>query len=687
MNAVGTFTVEDGIGLITIDSPPVNALSHRVRVALDAGFRKFSADPAVKGIVLICAGRTFIAGADITELGKPILEPTLREVVDLIEQGKKPVVAAIHGTALGGGYEMALICHYRVAVPSAQMGLPEVKLGLLPGGGGTQRLPRLVGPEIALEVVIKGDPVPAPEALRLGMIDALTEEGNLKEGALAFIRQVLADGRPLQRIRDRTDKTGPHKGDSSVFDAFRRKNAHAMRGFLAPENNIKAIEAAVELPFDAGIAREHELFQELLESTQSAAQRYYFFAEREASKVSDVPADTSVRPVESVGVLGAGTMGGGIAMNFLNAGLPVTLAETTQENLDRGVATIRRNYEASVKRGKLTQAQVEERMALINGVVGMEALQGADLVIEAVFEQMALKKEVFGKLDAIVRPDAILASNTSFLSIDEIAQATRHPERVLGLHFFSPANVMRLLEVVRGAATDKQVVATAMKLAKTLRKVPILSRVGPGFIANRVMGPRNRQAEAVVLEGTSPEHIDEALYDFGFSMGPFRMFDLIGLDVTGRDSTERTLRSDFLSHGRLGQKQNGGFYDYDADRNATPSPEAAAIIAAYAEYRNVPARAPRSPEEIVADLLYPVVNEGAKLLEEGIASRASDIDVACILGYAWPVYTGGPMFWGDTIGLGKIVQRLDELAALHGSAFAPAVLLREKAAAGASFTR
>ncbi|MFB0874922.1 MULTISPECIES: 3-hydroxyacyl-CoA dehydrogenase NAD-binding domain-containing protein [unclassified Sphingobium] len=687
MSGVGTYTIEDGIGLITIDSPPVNALSHRVRVALDEGFRKFAHDPEVKGIILICAGRTFIAGADITELGKPILEPTLREVVDLIEQGSKPVVAAIHGTALGGGYEMALICHYRVAVPSAMVGLPEVKLGLLPGGGGTQRLPRLVGPEIALDVILKGDPVPAPEALRLGMIDGLAEEGKLKEGALAFIRKILAEGKPLQRVRDRTDKTAPHRGNSRVFDEYRRNNAKAMRGFLAPENNIKAIEAAVELSFDDGIRREQELFKELLESPQSAAQRYYFFAEREAAKIPDVPGDTPVRPVKSVGVIGAGTMGGGITMTFLNAGIPVILSDISQDNVDRGIATIRSLYESSAKRGKLTQDAVERRMALVSGAVGIEPLKDVDLVVEAVFEQMALKQEIFAKLDGVVRPDAILASNTSFLSIDEIAGATANPGRVVGLHSFSPANVMRLLEVVRGAATDKDVIATAMKLAKTLRKVPVLSRVGPGFIANRVMGPRTQRAEAIVLEGTGPELIDQALYDFGFPMGPFQMLDLAGLDVAGRDSTERTLRSDFIRHDRLGQKKNGGFYNYDANRKATASPEAAAIIADYARFRNVEQRAPRTADEILADLLYPVVNEGAKILEEGIALRASDIDVACILGYAWPVYTGGPMFWGDMVGLDKIVARLDEMAKVYGPAFEPAALLREKAASGGHFTR
>ncbi len=686
MSGVGTFTVEDGIGILCIDSPPVNALSHRVRVALDEGFRKFFSDPEVQGIVLICGGRTFIAGADITELGKPILEPTLREVVQLIEGGTKPVVAAIHGTALGGGYEMALVCHYRVAVPSAKVGLPEVKLGLLPGGGGTQRLPRLVGPAKALDIMVGGEPISAPRALEFGMIDAVVEEGRLKEGAVAFIREVIASGRPLQPVRDRVDQIAPYRGDKTVFDEGRRRHARATRGFKAPENIIKAIEAAVELPFDDGIRREAELFQELLASRQSAAQRYFFFAEREAAKVADIPSDTPTRPVRSVGVVGSGTMGAGIAMTFLNAGVPVTLSDVSKDALDRGLAGIRRNYEQSASKGRLTAADVEARMALLTPASGLDALAGVDLVIEAVFEQMALKKEIFAKLDGIVREDAILASNTSFLSIDEMAQATTRPERVLGLHFFSPAHVMRLLEVVRGAGTSKDVIATGMKLARQIGKVAVLSRVGHGFIANRVMAMRILQAEALILRGTPPAAVDKAMYDFGFAMGPFEMLDMAGLDVTGRDGGARTLRGDFVRRERLGLKKNGGFYDYDETRRPIPSPVASEIIAEYAKFAGVPQGPAKSAEEIVATLLFPVVNEATKVLEEGVAMRASDIDVACVLGYSWPVYTGGPMFWADGVGLGAVVEGLERLEREFGPAFAPSRMLRDRAERGQSLT-
>ncbi|HET9629728.1 MAG TPA: 3-hydroxyacyl-CoA dehydrogenase NAD-binding domain-containing protein [Novosphingobium sp.] len=685
MSEVGSYAIEDGIGIITIDSPPVNALGIKVRRALAEGFAKFGADDSVKAIVLICGGRTFFAGADISEFGKPMEQPNLQVTLAAIENGTKPVVAAIHGTALGGGYELALTCHYRVAVPSAKVGLPEVKLGLLPGAGGTQRLPRIVGAAAALEIIVGGNPVPAKKALELGMVDALAEEGKLREDAIAFARKVLAEGRPLQRVRDRQDKVDPDKGNQSLFDEFRRKNARANRGFRAPENIIKAIEAAVELPFEQGIKRERELFEELHDSVESAAQRYYFFAERQTAKIPDVPADTPRLPIKAVGVIGAGTMGGGIAMNFLNVGIPVTLVEMNQEALDRGLSVIRKNYENTSRKGRLTQDDVEKRMALITPAVGLEALGNADLVIEAVFEQMSVKKDVFGKLDKIAKPGAILASNTSFLNIDEIASVTSRPEQVVGLHFFSPANVMRLLEVVRGDKTSKEVIATAMNLG--IGKLAVLSRVGPGFIANRVMGPRVKHADDLVLEGPTPQEIDKAIFDFGFPMGPFEMMDLVGLDVIGRDSTERYLHGDFVALNRRGQKTNGGFYDYDENRTKQASPVAAQVIADFAKFKGITPGGQQSAEEIVARLLYPVVNEGAKVLEEGIALRASDIDVCCILGYNWPVYTGGPMFWGDTVGLKKIVAKLEELEGKYGEAFKPCALLRETAASGGSFTR
>ena len=687
MSDVGTFTVEDGVGIITIDSPPVNALGINVRRALQEGFNTFAANDEVKSIVLICGGRTFFAGADISEFGKPMQQPDLVGTLNLIENGSKPVVAAIHGTALGGGYEVALTCHYRVAVPSAKVGLPEVKLGLLPGAGGTQRLPRITGAPIALDIIVGGEPVPAKKALELGMIDALVEEGKLREEAIAFARKIVAEGKPLQRVRDRQDKVDPDKGNTALFDDYRRKNAKAIRGFKAPENIILAIQAAVDLPFDQGIKRERELFMELQASTQSAAQRYYFFAERQAAKVPDISSDTPTLPINTVGIIGAGTMGGGIAMNFLNAGIPVTLVEMSQEALDRGISVIRKNYEMSARKGRLSEQDLEKRMKLINPALKLEALSGVDLVIEAVFEQMEVKKDIFSKLDGIVKAGALLASNTSYLNIDEIASVTSRPESVLGLHFFSPANVMRLLEVVRGAKTSKEVIATGMALAKKIGKVPVLSRVGPGFIANRVLGPRKDHAAALILEGPTPTEVDQAIYDYGFAMGPFQMIDLVGLDVIGRDETERTIRGDLVKAGRLGQKSGGGFYDYDENRKATVSQVALDIIADYAKFKGVAPTGSVSAEEIVARLLYPVVNEGAKVLEEGIASRASDIDVACILGYNWPVYTGGPMFWADTVGLDKIVAKLEELEKKHGAAFKPAALLKEKAASGGSFTR
>ena len=680
MSEAGTYEVVDGIGVITIDNPPVNALGIKARQAIDAGFARFANDDAVKAIVLMCAGRTFFAGADISELGKPPQAPSLQDVLDTIESVQKPVVAAIHGTALGGGYELSLVCHYRVAVPSAKVGLPEVKLGILPGAGGTQRLPRVVGIPAALEIITGGDPVPAAKALELGMIDGLAGEGQLREDAIAFARNVLAEGKPLQRVRDRQDKVEPYRGKTEVYDEFLKKNAKAFRGFNAPANIVKAVQAAAELPFDQGMVRERELFTELIEGRQSAAQRYFFFAERQTTKIPDVPADTPTRPVKTAGVIGAGTMGGGITMNFLNAGIPVTLVEMTQEALDRGIGVVRRNYENTAKKGRLTMEQVEQRMALITPALSYDALSGVDLVIEAVFEEMEIKKQVFAKLDTVMKPGAILATNTSYLDIDEIAAVTSRPQDVIGMHFFSPANVMRLLEVVRGKDTAKDVIATVMNLARTISKVPVLSRVCYGFIANRLMSVRGREAELLVLEGPTPQEIDKAMFDYGFAMGPFQMMDLVGLDVVGRGLTERTLRGDLVALDRLGQKKNGGFYDYDENRNPSPSPVAAQVIADFADFKGVKRTGSQTAQQIVERLLLGVVNEGAKVLEEGIAIRASDIDVACILGYNWPVFTGGPMFWADTLGLKNVVEKIRALG------MEPAQILLDKVARGEELT-
>ena len=685
MTDVATWAVEDAVGILTIYSPPVNALGLAVRKGLSDGIAALNADPAVQAIVLICGGRTFFAGADIAEFGKPFLVPTLIDVLAELEASAKPVVAAIHGTALGGGLETALVCGYRIAVPSAKFGLPEVKLGLLPGAGGTQRLPRLVGPAVALDMMVSGSPIGAARAVELGIVDRLAGEGRLREDATAFARSIV--GQPVVLVRDRQDRVDPYRGRPELFAEFRKKNARAFRGFKAPENIVRAIEAAVALPFDQGIARERALFEELESSIESQAQRYAFFAERNTSKIPDVPPATRTLEVNTVGVVGAGTMGGGIAMNFLNAGIPVTLVEMSQEALDRGLGVIRRNYENSAKRGRLTEAQVDQRLALIRPTLDLTALAEVDLVIEAVFEEMAVKKEIFARLDGIAKPGAILASNTSFLDLDEIAAATSRPEWVIGMHFFSPANVMRLLEVVRGRMTSNEVIATAMKLAKRIDKVPVLSRVCWGFIANRIMVQRDRQADVLVLEGPTPQEIDRAIYDYGFAMGPFQMIDLVGLDVINREVKERTVAGDLVKLDRLGQKKNGGYYDYDDNRKATPSPVAAEIIAEFARFKGVESKGAQTPDEIVCRLLYPVVNEGAKLLEEGIALRASDIDMAAILGYNWPVYTGGPMFWADMVGLSQIVAKLKWYEAQFGERFKPAALLEKLAAEGGSFTR
>ncbi|MFZ3033797.1 MAG: 3-hydroxyacyl-CoA dehydrogenase NAD-binding domain-containing protein, partial [Parvibaculum sp.] len=501
---VGDLTVEGEVAVLTLNSPPVNALSVGVRTAIDGGIRQALENPAVKSIVLICEGRTFIAGADITEFGKAPTGPSLFDALAMIENASKPVVAAIHGTALGGGLEVALTCHYRVAVPSSKCGLPEVNLGLLPGAGGTQRLPRIVGPEKALQMVTSGQHVGAKACLEMGLVDELTEEGKLRDGAIAFAKKIVAESRPLKKVRDLSDKVEAARDKPEIFADFRKANARKFRGFLAPEYNIQCIEAAVNLPFDEGIKVEQKLFRELVTGVQSAAQRHVFFAERQVWKLPDVPADTPQIPVNSVGIIGAGTMGGGIAMNFLNAGIPVTIVETKQEALDRGLGVIRKNYENTAKKGRITDADVEKRMELLKGTLNLEDLKNADLIIEAIFENMAVKKEVFAKLDKIAKPGAILATNTSALNIDEIATAVSRPEAVIGLHFFSPANVMRLLEVVRADKTSKSVIATSMAIAKKIGKIAALVGVCPGFVGNRILAQRQREAQKLVMEGAMP---------------------------------------------------------------------------------------------------------------------------------------------------------------------------------------
>jgi len=681
MTDISKFDVENGVAIIEINSPPVNALSVHVRKAIVAGLEKAWADDAVEAIVIMCAGRTFFAGADIKEFGKPPMAPSLSEVLETMEAGSKPTVAVIHGTALGGGLELALHCNFRVAVPSARMGLPEVKLGILPGAGGTQRLPRLVGVPVALDLITSGRQFKAMQALDYGVIDAVTDEDKLRGDAIKFARKVIDEKWPVKRVRDRQDMVDPYKGNTEVFDTFRQKNARKFRGFPAPENIIKAVQAAVEMPYDAGKKRERELFSELQGSDAANAQKYVFFAERAVNKIPDIDKTMPVRDINTIGVIGAGTMGGGIAMNFLSAGLPVTLVEQTQEALDRGLGVIRRNYETSAKRGRITSDEVERCMSLITPTISYEDLSDVDLIIEAVFETMPIKKDVFGKIDKIVKQGAILASNTSYLDIDEIASATTRPEEVVGLHFFSPANVMKLLEVVRGKHTTPDIVNTSMKLAAKINKTPVLSRVGYGFIANRVMSVRRTHSTYLALQGNSPIDIDKVIYDYGFSMGPWQVLDLVGLDVLGRGSDEVTVWGEMVKRGRLGQKNKKGIYDYDDNRNRTLSPVAQEVFAEVAAHHGIePCLV--DTDEMLARQIYPIINEGAKVLDEGIALRASDIDMACIKGYNWPTYRGGPMFWADTIGLDTIIAKLKEFEASYGKDFTPSPLLERVARKG-----
>jgi 3-hydroxyacyl-CoA dehydrogenase len=660
--------------VIISNNPPVNALGAAVREGLEAGIKQAEVDATIKAVVIRCDGRTFFAGADITEFGKPMKGPGLGAVIDAIEALDKPVVAAIHGTALGGGCEVTLGCHYRIAVPSAKIGTPEVKLGLLPGAGGTQRIPRIAGVKLALEMTAIGDPIPAKKAQEAGLIDRLASEDSLEADAIAFANEI-ADKRPLPRASEKTATADPE-----AVEAFKKANGRKFRGFDAPAANIRCVEASTHGTFAEGIAVERQEFMKLMMGTQSAAQRYMFFAERQAAKVDGIPAGVQLRPIKKVGVVGAGTMGGGISMNFLTAGIPVTIVETAQEALDRGVGVIRKNYENSAKRGRFTTEKVEAMMGILTPTLSLDDLKDCDLVIEAIYENMDVKKELFGKLDKIVKPGAILASNTSYLNVDEIASATGRPQDVLGMHFFSPANVMKLLEVVRGAKTAPDVLATVMALAKPIGKVAVVSGVCPGFIGNRMLSARNAPANAMLMQGARPEQIDKALVDFGFPMGVFQMGDLAGVDIGWhRDPTRQdTIRDVLCARGRWGQKTGKGWYDYDENRNPTPSPEVAEIIEDFRSRSNQ-ARHDFTDEDIIAATIYPMVNEGAKILDEGMAQRASDIDVVWIYGYGWPVYRGGPMFWGNTVGLDKVVAGLEK----NGVEVSP--LLKAKAEAGEKF--
>ncbi|MGB3067818.1 MAG: 3-hydroxyacyl-CoA dehydrogenase NAD-binding domain-containing protein [Ottowia sp.] len=677
-----------GVGVIAIHHPPVNALSAAVRDGVHAAMKEVYADPSIEAVVLMGNGTTFSGGADITEFGRPSTgSVSLLEMQSILENSPKPVVAAIHGNALGGGLETALVCGYRIAVPSARLGLPEVNIGLLPGAGGTQRLPRLVGPEVALEWMVSGTHVKAREAFEKGLIDELAPEDGLQEAALALAHRVVSEKRPLRKVREQNAKIEAARAHPEIFDDFRKANARKFRGFDAPERIIRCVEAAVKLPIEEGLKLERESFVDLMKGSQSAAQRYYFFASRQAWNVPGLAKAAASQPVNTVGIIGAGTMGGGIAMNFLNAGIPVRIVETRQEALDRGLKVIRTNYENTAKKGRLTQEDVEKRMALLTGSLELQSLAEVDLVIEAVFENMEVKKEVFAKLDGICKAGAILASNTSALNLDEIASATRRPESVIGLHFFSPANVMKLLEVVRGAKTADSVIATSMELAKRIGKVAVLVGVCPGFVGNRILGQRQREAQALIMEGAMPWAVDRVLYDFGFPMGPFAMSDLAGLDLGWTKETSRssTLREILCEMDRRGQKSGAGYYDYDEKRRATPSPAVEEIIKNFAKKQGKPQRQ-ISDQEILERCLYPMINEGAKILEEGMALRASDIDVVWVNGYGWPVYRGGPMFYGDLVGLPTVLARMKEFESSFGPQFKPARLLEELVASNRKFS-
>jgi len=686
INAVVTLAVERDVGILSINSPPVNALSQQVREGLKRGVEQAIADATIRAIVVICEGKTFIAGADITEFGKPLLAPSLAEVEDAIENSTKPVIAAIHGTALGGGLEVALSCHYRIAVPSAKCGFPEIHLGLLPGAGGTQRLPRIVGPEAALDMITSGRHVDAKTSRAAGLLDELVTEGELRKGAIEFAQKVIAERRPLQKVRDLDDKVIAARARPEIFADFRKANARKFRGFLAPEYNIRAIEAAVNKPFDEGLEIEREMFTELVNGTQSAAQRYVFFAERQVWKIPDVPDDTPTVAIRKVGIVGAGTMGGGIAMNFANAGIPVTIVETKADALERGLGVVRKNYERSTKSGKLTMADVDKRMSLLTGSLELEKLADCDLVIEAVFENMEVKKDVFGKLDRIVKQGAILASNTSALDIDAISTAVKRPEWMIGLHFFSPANVMRLLEVVRTAKSSHAVIATSMQLAKKIGKIAALVGVCPGFVGNRILYARTLQANAMLMEGAMPWDIDKVMYDFGLPMGPYAMSDLAGLDLgwIKEKSSSSTIREVLCEKDRRGQKTGAGFYDYDEQRNSKPSPVTEQIIKDFAAKSGLPQRK-LSEREILVRCVYAMINEGAKILEEKIAIRPSDIDIVWINGYGWPVYRGGPMFYADTVGLENVVSKLKGYGPQLGKDFKISPLLERLAAEGKRF--
>ncbi|HEY2781021.1 MAG TPA: 3-hydroxyacyl-CoA dehydrogenase NAD-binding domain-containing protein [Steroidobacteraceae bacterium] len=682
----GRFEKRGNVGVIWINNPPVNAISVGVRAAIIDGVAKLAEDPELKIGVLACEGRTFMAGADITEFGKPPLSPSLHDAINAVESSGKPIVAAIHGTAFGGGLEVALGCQYRVAIAGAKVGLPEVKLGLLPGAGGTQRLPRLIGIDAALAIIVSGDPVAATAAAKAGVIDKIIE-GDLLEGAVGYARELAERKAPLRKVRDIAVDAG--KVPAGYFDEARKRIAKEKKNLFAPQRIVDALEAAATLPFEKGMARERELFLQCAQNSQSKALQHVFFAERKAANVPNLDKNVTKRDIKAVGIIGAGTMGGGIAMNFLNVGVPVTLLEMTQEALDRGVGVIRKNYENTASKGKLTMEQVQQRMGLLKPTLAYGDLRDADLVIEAVFETMAIKKEVFAKLDQAAKKGAILASNTSYLSIDEIADSTSRPSDVVGMHFFSPANVMRLLEIVRGARTAQDVLVTVVDIAKRINKVGVVCGNRDGFIGNRMLGGYAYQASLMVLEGAMPEQVDAALRNFGMPMGVLQMSDLAGLDVGYKSRKDRdpatfdgrvSRSADLLVEmGRKGQKTQAGFYDYaPGDRTPRASPVVAGIIEQVSKEYGI-TRRQFTDEEIVERCFLALMNVGCDVLSEGVASRSSDIDIVYLYGYGFPAYRGGPMFWAEnSVGLSTALEKLKKYSAATGGKWLKVSPLLEK---------
>ncbi|MEQ8296846.1 MAG: 3-hydroxyacyl-CoA dehydrogenase NAD-binding domain-containing protein [Nitratireductor sp.] len=683
--------IRDGdIAIVTLDNPPVNALSLHLRKPLHEALVALRDDDGVRGLVLACAGRTFVSGADITEFGTPkaLERPNLPDLIAALESFAKPTVAAIHGTALGGGLELAMGCHFRVADAGARFGLPEVKLGLLPGAGGTQRLPRLIGPMQALTLIVSGNPIGSGDALAAGLVEAVHDDA-LLANAVAFARAKADEGAALVPVSRREDKLAEARNDLDGFDAAVAALLKKKRGLDAPKRCAQSVRNSLTMPFEEALATERNYFVELVQGEQSRAQRHLFFAEREAAKVDGVGKDVAPRAVKRVGVIGAGTMGGGIAMSFLNGSVPVTILEVNRQALDRGITTIGKNYDISVKRGSLTEEARAKRLDLLTGTTDYADLAECDLIIEAVFEEMAIKKEVFAKIEAVARPGTVLASNTSYLDIDEIAASTGRPQDVVGLHFFSPANIMRLLEIVRGAKTAPAVLATALSLARRIGKVPVVVGVCHGFVGNRMLAARSAELEDLLLEGATPQQVDKVFTDFGWPMGPFAMGDLAGLDIGWRNrkalGKTAAIADALCEQGRFGQKTGKGFYVYEAGaRTPTPDPAVEALIAEKAAERGIERREIPA-DEITERTLYPMINEGAKILQEGIATRASDIDLVWVNGYGFPIGKGGPMFWAEAEGLAKIVERLEFWHEHTGKqVFEPAGLLKEAAAAGTS---